>query len=83
MAQNIGAEFSRLSVFGTLFEVTTRYTDLQPVGMGAFGYVNPSPFVFHHLGHFFGRKKKQVSVFIPPSSRSITCSSLGVVPVNM
>jgi hypothetical protein len=45
MAQNIGAEFSRLSVFGTLFEVTTRYTDLQPVGMGAFGYVNPSPLI--------------------------------------
>ncbi|KAA1134741.1 MAPK protein hog1 [Puccinia graminis f. sp. tritici] len=28
-----------LSTSGTVFEVTTRYTDLQPVGMGAFGLV--------------------------------------------
>ncbi|KAJ1930595.1 MAPK protein hog1, partial [Linderina macrospora] len=33
------ADFVRLSIFGTVFEVTTRYTDLQPVGMGAFGLV--------------------------------------------
>ncbi|KAK9711721.1 MAPK protein hog1, partial [Basidiobolus ranarum] len=33
------AEFVKLSIFGTIFEVTTRYTDLQPVGMGAFGLV--------------------------------------------
>ncbi|RKP09942.1 mitogen-activated protein kinase hog1 [Thamnocephalis sphaerospora] len=33
------AEFQKLSIFGTVFEVTTRYTDLQPVGMGAFGLV--------------------------------------------
>jgi len=31
--------FVKLSIFGTSFEVTTRYTDLQPVGMGAFGLV--------------------------------------------
>lgn len=31
--------FVKLSVFGTIFEVTTRYTNLQPVGMGAFGLV--------------------------------------------
>lgn len=33
------ADFVRLSIFGTVFEVTTRYVDLQPVGMGAFGLV--------------------------------------------
>ncbi|KAI8326418.1 putative osmotic sensitivity map kinase [Martensiomyces pterosporus] len=38
------ADFVKLSIFGTVFEVTTRqvgfsYTDLQPVGMGAFGLV--------------------------------------------
>ncbi|KAI8594761.1 hypothetical protein EDD21DRAFT_449148, partial [Dissophora ornata] len=33
------AEFAKLSIFGTVFEVTTRYVDLQPVGMGAFGLV--------------------------------------------
>jgi len=33
------AEFVKLSIFGTIFEVTTRYVDLQPVGMGAFGLV--------------------------------------------
>ncbi|KAJ2808692.1 MAPK protein hog1 [Coemansia furcata] len=33
------ADFIRQNVFGTVFEVTTRYTDLQPVGMGAFGLV--------------------------------------------
>ncbi|CCO36417.1 p38 MAP kinase [Rhizoctonia solani AG-1 IB] len=26
--------FVKLSIFGTSFEVTTRYVDLQPVGMG-------------------------------------------------
>ncbi|KAF5380311.1 hypothetical protein D9757_007947 [Collybiopsis confluens] len=31
--------FVKLSIFGTSFEVTTRYLDLQPVGMGAFGLV--------------------------------------------
>ncbi|KAF9516565.1 hypothetical protein BS47DRAFT_1327301 [Hydnum rufescens UP504] len=31
--------FVKLSIFGTSFEVTTRYGDLQPVGMGAFGLV--------------------------------------------
>ncbi|KAJ7597658.1 mitogen activated protein kinase [Mycena floridula] len=31
--------FVKLSIFGTFFEVTTRYVDLQPVGMGAFGLV--------------------------------------------
>ncbi|KAG8927554.1 MAPK protein hog1 [Tulasnella sp. 418] len=31
--------FVKLSIFGTSFEVTTRYVDLQPVGMGAFGLV--------------------------------------------
>ncbi|KAI8910633.1 kinase-like domain-containing protein [Powellomyces hirtus] len=35
----MAAEFQRYSVFGTIFEVTQRYTDLQPVGMGAFGLV--------------------------------------------
>ncbi|KAJ2082166.1 MAPK protein hog1 [Coemansia sp. RSA 988] len=33
------ADFSRKMVFGTVFEVTTRYAELQPVGMGAFGLV--------------------------------------------
>lgn len=33
------ADFVKLSIFGTVFEVTTRYSDLQPVGMGAFGLV--------------------------------------------
>ncbi|KXN68245.1 mitogen-activated protein kinase HOG1 [Conidiobolus coronatus NRRL 28638] len=32
-------DFVKLSVFGTIFEVTSRYTDLQPIGMGAFGLV--------------------------------------------
>ncbi|KAI8809100.1 hypothetical protein BJ742DRAFT_806292 [Cladochytrium replicatum] len=32
-------EFAKWSVFGTVFEITTRYTDLEPVGMGAFGLV--------------------------------------------
>jgi len=32
-------EFVKLSIFGTAFEVTTRYVDLQPIGMGAFGLV--------------------------------------------
>ncbi|KAI8848023.1 hypothetical protein BC829DRAFT_394887 [Chytridium lagenaria] len=31
--------FSQYSVFGTIFEVTNRYVDLQPIGMGAFGLV--------------------------------------------
>ncbi|KAF9152476.1 MAPK protein hog1 [Linnemannia schmuckeri] len=35
----IMAQFAKLSIFGTVFEVTTRYVDLQPVGMGAFGLV--------------------------------------------
>lgn len=33
------ADFVKLSIFGTVFEVTTRYVELQPVGMGAFGLV--------------------------------------------
>ncbi|KAJ1960555.1 MAPK protein hog1 [Dispira parvispora] len=33
------AEFTKQSIFGTVFEITTRYGDLQPVGMGAFGLV--------------------------------------------
>lgn len=32
-------DFTKLSIFGTVFEVTTRYENLQPVGMGAFGLV--------------------------------------------
>ena len=32
-------EFIRAQIFGTTFEITSRYTDLQPVGMGAFGLV--------------------------------------------
>lgn len=35
----MACEFKKLSIFGTQFEVTTRYDDLQPVGMGAFGLV--------------------------------------------
>ncbi|KAJ7097028.1 kinase-like domain-containing protein [Mycena belliarum] len=31
--------FVKLNIFGTSFEITTRYVDLQPVGMGAFGLV--------------------------------------------
>ncbi|KAL3955485.1 hypothetical protein ACCO45_011048 [Purpureocillium lilacinum] len=33
------AEFVRAQIFGTTFEITSRYSDLQPVGMGAFGLV--------------------------------------------
>jgi hypothetical protein len=33
------AEFVRATIFGTTFEITSRYTELQPVGMGAFGLV--------------------------------------------
>ncbi|KAK6465615.1 kinase-like domain-containing protein [Scheffersomyces coipomensis] len=32
-------EFTRTQIFGTVFEITKRYTDLNPVGMGAFGLV--------------------------------------------
>lgn len=32
-------EFTRTQIFGTVFETTLRYTDLNPVGMGAFGLV--------------------------------------------
>lgn len=32
-------EFTRTQIFGTVFETTQRYTDLNPVGMGAFGLV--------------------------------------------
>lgn len=32
-------EFIRTQIFGTVFEITNRYTDLNPVGMGAFGLV--------------------------------------------
>ena len=34
------AQFVKLSIFGTVFEVTSRYTELSPVGMGAFGFVH-------------------------------------------
>ena len=33
------AQFVRAQIFGTTFEITSRYSDLQPVGMGAFGLV--------------------------------------------
>ncbi len=33
------AEFVRSQIFGTTFETTSRYFDLQPVGMGVFGIV--------------------------------------------
>ncbi|KAJ2738139.1 MAPK protein hog1, partial [Coemansia sp. BCRC 34301] len=36
-------EVVELNIFGTVFEVTTRYTDLQPVGMGAFGLLKMRP----------------------------------------
>ena len=32
-------EFIRTQIFGTVFEITSRYTNLNPVGMGAFGLV--------------------------------------------
>ncbi|AMD18956.1 HBR055Wp [Eremothecium sinecaudum] len=32
-------EFFRTQIFGTVFEITNRYADLNPVGMGAFGLV--------------------------------------------
>ncbi|KAG7905017.1 hypothetical protein KL905_002812 [Ogataea polymorpha] len=32
-------EFTRTQIFGTVFETTSRYTELNPVGMGAFGLV--------------------------------------------
>ncbi|KAH7101883.1 mitogen activated protein kinase [Auriculariales sp. MPI-PUGE-AT-0066] len=31
--------FEKFNIFGTSFEVTSRYADLQPIGMGAFGLV--------------------------------------------
>ncbi|CAL9732797.1 mitogen-activated protein kinase Hog1p [Monosporozyma unispora] len=34
-----GEEFVRTQIFGTVFEITNRYTELNPVGMGAFGLV--------------------------------------------
>lgn len=33
------AEFSRSEILGTTFETTTRYANVQPVGLGAFGLV--------------------------------------------
>lgn len=33
------ADFIRTQIFGTCFEITSRYVDLNPVGMGAFGLV--------------------------------------------
>ncbi|KKF93985.1 Mitogen-activated protein kinase hog1 [Ceratocystis platani] len=33
------AEFVRTEIFGTMFDITSRYTQVQPVGMGAFGLV--------------------------------------------
>lgn len=35
----MSGEFTRTQIFGTVFEVTSRYLDLNPVGMGAFGLV--------------------------------------------
>lgn len=32
-------DFIRTQIFGTCFEITSRYVDLNPVGMGAFGLV--------------------------------------------
>lgn len=32
-------DFVRTEIFGTVFETTLRYTDLTPIGMGAFGLV--------------------------------------------
>lgn len=32
-------EFTRTEIFGTVFETTPRYTQLTPIGMGAFGLV--------------------------------------------
>lgn len=32
-------EFVRTQIFGTVFEITSRYTNLSPIGMGAFGLV--------------------------------------------
>ncbi|RSH80665.1 hypothetical protein EHS25_007143 [Saitozyma podzolica] len=37
----------KLSIFGNIFEVTTRCVDLHPVGMGAFGLMYPLRFVPH------------------------------------
>ncbi|ODV62790.1 mitogen-activated protein kinase HOG1 [Ascoidea rubescens DSM 1968] len=36
---NYADNFNKDKIFGTLFETTKRYTDLNPVGMGAFGLV--------------------------------------------
>ncbi|KAJ5277491.1 Mitogen-activated protein kinase hog1 [Penicillium chrysogenum] len=33
------ADFTRFQIFGTTFEITSRYMNLQPVGTGAFGLV--------------------------------------------
>ncbi|KAJ5244828.1 Mitogen-activated protein kinase hog1 [Penicillium chrysogenum] len=33
------ADFTRFQIFGTAFEITSRYMNLQPVGTGAFGLV--------------------------------------------
>ena len=32
-------DFVRTNIFGTVFETTSRYSDLNPIGMGAFGLV--------------------------------------------
>lgn len=32
-------DFVRTQIFGTVFEITNRYTELNPIGMGAFGLV--------------------------------------------
>ncbi|CEI95946.1 Putative STK1 protein [Rhizopus microsporus] len=45
------AEFVKLSIFGTVFEVTTRYVDLQPVGMGAFGLFCQGPVDWDECGY--------------------------------
>ncbi|GMM37373.1 mitogen-activated protein kinase [Saccharomycopsis crataegensis] len=36
---DVSNDFVRFQIFGTCFEVTRRYTNLNPVGMGAFGLV--------------------------------------------
>lgn len=43
------AEFVRAQIFGTTFEITSRYSDLQPVGMGAVGLVCRQGFPRHDV----------------------------------
>ncbi|KAM9874693.1 Mitogen-activated protein kinase HOG1 [Verticillium dahliae] len=58
------AELIRAQIFGTEFEVTSRYWDLQAVGMGAFGLVCSAR---DHLTNQYVAVKKVVRPFSTPA----------------